>query len=699
MRMSLKNTCLAACAALAFAAGSANAQVVISQAYGGGGNSGATYTNDFIELFNRGAAAVDISGWAVQYGSAGGNSFNALTAIPGVIGSGAVVLQPGQYYLIQEAAGAGGTTPLPTPDVIGTIAMGGSGARVALTNNAVALVGACPSTDPALVDLVGWSGSTVTCFEGTQAAGTSNTTAIVRGNDGCMDSNNNAADFAVLAPNPRNSASPFNVCSASTPPSGVGASTPNPVCVNANVVMTVAVTPGASPTSTGIAVSGDTTALGGGPGLAFLDNGVAPDAVAGDMIYTAETAASSFFLGNQSVPITITDAQSRVGNASVVVTVTNCNPQVTFTGSLAACEGTPQLLVASVTPGQQPASTGLTVSADLTSIGAGIVAMHDDGTNGDPVANDGFYGVLYTLPSGSPALVSFTINIADDQLRTGTDTADITNVGACTSSASTIVISQLYGGGGNTGSVYTNDFVELFNRGTTPVDITGWSLQRLSAGGTELDFPAPTVVANYFQIPSGVIQPGQYFLVQQAAGNGGTTPLPTPDAIGEMTMSASDGMMFLSNNGATLTSFTDASIMDRLGYGSNGASPLASFEGHGAARSLSNTVASFRLNGGCQDTDNNDVDFYRSTPAPRNSASPFNSCVSTPVCVADVDDGTGSGTPDGGVTIDDLLYYLAIFNIGDVSADVDDGSGTGTPDGGVTIDDLLYYLARFNAGC
>ncbi len=68
-------------------------------------------------------------------------------------------------------------------------------------------------------------------------------------------------------------------------------------------------------------------------------------------------------------------------------------------------------------------------------------------------------------------------------------------------------------------------------------------------------------------------------------------------------------------------------------------------------------------------------------------------------CVADVDDGSGTGTPDGGVTIDDLLYYLAIFNAGSVDADVDNGTGTGTTDGGVTIDDLLYYLARFNAGC
>ncbi len=70
-----------------------------------------------------------------------------------------------------------------------------------------------------------------------------------------------------------------------------------------------------------------------------------------------------------------------------------------------------------------------------------------------------------------------------------------------------------------------------------------------------------------------------------------------------------------------------------------------------------------------------------------------------PSCIADIDDGSGTGTPDGGVTIDDLLYYLGIFEGGSVAADVDDGSGTGTPDGGVTIDDLLYYLLRFESGC
>jgi hypothetical protein len=56
-------------------------------------------------------------------------------------------------------------------------------------------------------------------------------------------------------------------------------------------------------------------------------------------------------------------------------------------------------------------------------------------------------------------------------------------------------------------------------------------------------------------------------------------------------------------------------------------------------------------------------------------------------------------SPDGGVTIDDLLYYLQLFQVGAVAADVDDGSGTGTPDDGVTIEDLLYYLGRFANEC
>ena len=91
------------------AARSASPDIVVSQVYAGGGNSGASFTHDFVELFNRGSTAVDISGWTVQYASAGGTSWQA-TALSGSIA-------PGRHYLVQLATAAAVGAPLPTPDV------------------------------------------------------------------------------------------------------------------------------------------------------------------------------------------------------------------------------------------------------------------------------------------------------------------------------------------------------------------------------------------------------------------------------------------------------------------------------------------------------------------------------------------------------------------------------------------------------
>lgn len=178
----------------------ADSNVVISQVYGGGGNSGSTYTNDFIELFNRGGIAVDLTGWSVQYASATGTTWQ-VTELAGV-------LPPGGYYLVQEAQGAGGTTPLPTPDATGTIAMSGTNGKVALVHSTTALSGSCP----AAIDFVGYG--TANCFEGAGACpALTNPTAGFRAGDGCIDTDNNAADFTTATAAPRNSASPRNLCS------------------------------------------------------------------------------------------------------------------------------------------------------------------------------------------------------------------------------------------------------------------------------------------------------------------------------------------------------------------------------------------------------------------------------------------------------------------------------------------------------
>ncbi|MGK2924805.1 MAG: ExeM/NucH family extracellular endonuclease, partial [Lysobacterales bacterium] len=191
--------------------------VVISQVYGGGGNSGATLTHDFIELFNRGATPVSLAGWSVQYASATGtgnfgSSAGQLTELPNIS------LAPGQYVLIQEAQGSGGTTALPTPDVTDAtpIGMSGTAGKVALVMSTASLgcnggSTPCDSAQLALIkDLVGWG--TANFFETTAAPATANATASMRAADGCTDTDNNGADFSTETPVPRNAASPLNLC-------------------------------------------------------------------------------------------------------------------------------------------------------------------------------------------------------------------------------------------------------------------------------------------------------------------------------------------------------------------------------------------------------------------------------------------------------------------------------------------------------
>jgi hypothetical protein len=188
---------------------------VISEVYGGGGNSGSVYKNDFIELYNPTLSAVDLTNWSVQYASATGTSWQ-VTALSGTIG-------PRSFYLVQEAAGASGTTNLPTPDKTGSIAMAAAAGKVLLANVATAQTGTMP-TGTAIVDFVGFG--TANAFEGTaatvapsatvaverKASATSDATTLgVGGSEefsgNGFDSDDNAFDFVSKLPNPQNSTS------------------------------------------------------------------------------------------------------------------------------------------------------------------------------------------------------------------------------------------------------------------------------------------------------------------------------------------------------------------------------------------------------------------------------------------------------------------------------------------------------------
>ena len=203
--------------------------IVISQVYGGGGNTSATYTNDFVELYNRGATAVDVTGWSVQYASAAGSTWQ-ITPLTGLI-------QPGGYYLVQEAQGAGGTTPLPAPDASDTIAMSATSGKVALVTNQTPLT---------CCDRLRFRRRSARLrrlrrrrrrSRAAAAPMLSNITAALRDDAGDADTDNNSTDFSAGAPNPRNSVALPETADLAVTKNDA----PDPVTAGQNLVYTVTV--------------------------------------------------------------------------------------------------------------------------------------------------------------------------------------------------------------------------------------------------------------------------------------------------------------------------------------------------------------------------------------------------------------------------------------------------------------------------
>jgi hypothetical protein len=261
-------TLFAFIASLVPSATGASAGPVISQVYAGGGNAGAAYANDFVELFNPGTSSVDLSGWTVQYATASGTTWQA-TPLSGAIG-------PGRYYLVQLASTAAVGAALPAPDATGTTNLAASGGKIALVRDANALAcgvaaGSC-SAVASVDDLVGYGSATD--FEGSGAAGAlTSTTAAVRDAVGCVDSNDNNADFTVVAPTPRNAATPAALCAGSPPAPGGGSQS---VQVDADVQSALSISLERSSLSFGQVRSGTTPAalseavtVAGGPATGY----------------------------------------------------------------------------------------------------------------------------------------------------------------------------------------------------------------------------------------------------------------------------------------------------------------------------------------------------------------------------------------------------------------------------------------------
>ena len=315
---------------------------------------------------------------------------------------------------------------------------------------------------------------------------------------------------------------------------------------------------------------------------------------------------------------TTTNAQAlAIDNVSVLGlgNATPTNPTTTGTANPnSVLPGETSTLTVSVTPGSDPTSTGLSVTADLSLIGGSATQQFfDDGINGgDAVAGNNVFTYTATVASlTTPGSKSLPFTVTDNEARSANGSISLT-VQQPPPPVDHLVISQLYGGGGNSGATFTNDYIEIYNPTGISFNLAGWSLQYASATGTSWTNKQPL---------GGTIAPGEYFLVQLASGGANGASLPVSANItGDINMSATTGKIALVSNSVSLSGSCpngiDPDIVDFLGYGSS----ASCFEGGARAPAPSNTTALFRKLNGVQDTNQNGDDFQTGAPNPRRTA-------------------------------------------------------------------------------
>ena len=329
--------------------------------------------------------------------------------------------------------------------------------------------GFCPSsTVSGVIGPDGANGSVRLTFSGGAACGLSGTT-----------------DFTWSAAPPAGS--------GTTPTATNPTATAFDVSVEAgsSVAFIVLAEPGTNPTSTGLAVTADLSSIGGSATQAFSDDGTNGDIIAGDNFFGFLMAVpASTSEGNKTIEITITDAQSRSATTSITLTVTapvSTNPTATAFDRSVEAGATVSFLVFAE-PGTNPTSTGLAVTADLSSIGGSATqAFSDDGTNGDFVAGDNIFEFQMTVPaSTSEGNKTIEITITDAQSRSAIISITLTVTAPASTESSFSVPDR--------GATSTS------SRGTSAMTTVGYSRIRSDAGST-----TPSGVAIFGFTQKGVL--------------------------------------------------------------------------------------------------------------------------------------------------------------------------------------------------
>lgn len=385
--------------------------IVISQIYGAGGNSGAMFNRDFIELFNAGSTAVNIKDWALQYRSANGTSLipsaTEIAPLPDV------TIQPGHYFLVAASAATsiGNAIDVDYDPVTATpsiaLNLAAASGQVYLTNSTIAIAAGCPVSNDNIVDFVTYGTTTTTCYEGTGATGKtlSAILAAVR-TSSCIDTNDNKSDFTASTPTPHNSSTDAITCTTGTVAFAMTASaSPTAVNVGGTTTLTARVTPATNPSSTGISVTADLSNLGGSSTQPLYDDGTHGDDTANDNVYNYTAMIGGTASGSVTVQVTAKDAQAHSVNAGITLSIT---PKVAVT---------PIHTIQAGAPTSSYIGQVVTVDGIVTAVKSGgfYLQAPDNQADSDPSTSEAIYvisGSSSSIVVGNELQVTGTVQLS-----------------------------------------------------------------------------------------------------------------------------------------------------------------------------------------------------------------------------------------------------------------------------------------------
>lgn len=275
-------------------------------------------------------------------------------------------------------------------------------------------------------------------------------------------------------------------------------------------------------------------------------------------------------------------------------------PQISFSNSS-------QIVKATLTDQDKVEQDAKSLTKTINISAAGSIDLPATGSNGTTITwaytdntntNNSLINLtdkIVTMPEGENVTVNLTATVS---LNEATKNVEVTVTLGEQVAEGTLMIYEVYGGGGNTGATYKNDYVVLYNGTNSTIDLSSYSLQYASKSGT---FDTKNV-----NILTGTIEAGAFYVAQMAAGKNGTTDLPQINYTGTLALGGKEGKIALVKKTTVISNKNDADVVDFVGFGT-----ANEYEGTNPVAILSNSTSARRktVNGAIVDTNDNSQDF------------------------------------------------------------------------------------------